>query len=84
MPKRAKKLRVRPRNTDRQVRARPDAASKLTGEEGQRRSLDSLGDLDRLIASRPVARVIARMLFEHERRLAGEAGTPTRSGRGDV
>jgi hypothetical protein len=42
----------------------------LTSEAKDRSSLESSDKVDRLVANRAIARIVARMLWEHERRAA--------------
>ena len=55
-----------------QVRGSEKAGWKLTGSGPERISRDPFEDdeFDRLVAGREIARVIARMLFDHEKRRA--------------
>jgi hypothetical protein len=53
------------------VRGEGKAASELTVGEARRSSVDPLDDeFDRPVAGREIARVIARLLFDHEKRRA--------------
>ena len=45
-----------------------DTARELTPLAARRPLIDPLSDIDRLWADREVARIIARLLYEHERR----------------
>jgi hypothetical protein len=55
----------------------------LTPAHAGRVSRDSLVELDRLAANRAIARIIARMLWEHEGRTNSGASSLSRSGPGD-
>lgn len=74
--------RTRDRTTGKPRQRRPQAkpGSKLTVAEAPRVSLDSLTDFDRLAASQAIARHIARLLFDHEkRRISGGHAPAPRS-----
>ena len=48
----------------------------LTGIVGDPPFPDSSDDLDRLVSNRAVARAIARLLLDHQRRIGTKAGLP--------
>ena len=59
-------------------------AQNLTAGSIERESSNSLVELDRLAANRAIARTIARMLWEHQRRrVEGMSGSVQRSSLGD-
>jgi hypothetical protein len=60
-------------------------ASTLTGSADRTGSLDSLDELDRLVANRRLARAIAKLLWQYEvSRIAAEARSWSRSPAGET
>lgn len=64
---------TRRRSTSRDELMKDERARELTGGGLARESADMPVDFDRLVHSRAVARAIAQMLWDHERRRAADA-----------